>query len=911
MSCFQILQILPVAPGMVTNVAVDQQKKDDEQPASALSSTGVLVHSYSSSTKTYLVGVKSLQSQSSSKENQDTGATQEPSLSRVSSSEHVAALLQSKSTAATKESQKSHTLIEMSADMLQPAPAAKFYPVLETLMRRGDATAAAARQFWNKQRATQAVVQKTGKALLSSSGPKAMSSDNDAVASAMDQVAPTVEAAKGKLNDWADQAQQAAPQMDQQFRQILTMVKDKEITDLLEDAKTRLEQLVTTDLTAATRDALAQQGIRIQLDLESSDDIIETTSTENNNNAASGEISVAASLRKSREAALASIQRILQQADLDADDLEAARGELTQNFTAAFDALASAAQSDRNLHSLFDNIAEKTTVWQEASGRLLQTRSASLFLEGATRLQARAAAIFLVHQRTGSEIGSKMTKAFTEGDAALARIKSIQLGDALKDRLVRAIEVRSDSLGGLDAIIASALTSVRNQDADTDQIKSMLTMLQSNASTATTDARETLLSVLSRHNTYRDVALTKLESVLCDLESQFGSELSPEDIATLVRGEGGTAKLFEPIARRAWQQIEKQLDEAESQISDENVLQGLSRVRKIMSGELTLSALTDEIVNVLNDENVVAAGEVFVQRGEEVLDALEGVSSNKVVNDALKIAEKAGITKDSVMREIQKLDVDQLLDTAGGAVTDESKRRKLVSNAIDTALDFILRILPSMPVPPFEGVRDGLLYNISNLSMAGFKVKKEDIMIELAGMRALKRSSSSASSTSNKGDEISNETSNADFSFAVDSNDTMEIEEIKQEVNAAELLIIDVRRVSAVLDDTEWSFEQTYMPYLKGQGKADVRLSDGAIRLQFELRKRRKAMQEGVSDAGNNKTSWEPVLCLHDRNCSIDEVELKMQGDGRITWLVNKAASIFKNRELRNRADRFASVVVI
>ena len=75
---------------------------------------------------------------------------------------------------------------------------------------------------------------------------------------------------------------------------------------------------------------------------------------------------------------------------LETADLEAVRGELTQNFTAAFDALATAARSDRNLNDLFDGIAQKTTVWQEATGRLMQTRSASLFLEGATRLQARA-----------------------------------------------------------------------------------------------------------------------------------------------------------------------------------------------------------------------------------------------------------------------------------------------------------------------------------------------------------------------------------------------------------------------------------------------------------------------------------------------------------------------------------------
>jgi len=60
-----------------------------------------------------------------------------------------------------------------------------------------------------------------------------------------------------------------------------------------------------------------------------------------------------------------------------------------------------------------------------------------------------------------------------------------------------------------------------------------------------------------------------------------------------------------------------------------------------------------------------------------------------------------------------------LLKDAEGLVTDESKRLDMISSLMDSALDFFLRILPSMPIPPFEGAKEGLLYNISNLSMQG------------------------------------------------------------------------------------------------------------------------------------------------------------------------------------------------
>jgi hypothetical protein len=127
------------------------------------------------------------------------------------------------------------------------------------------------------------------------------------------------------------------------------------------------------------------------------------------------------------------------------------------------------------------------------------------------------------------------------------------------------------------------------------------------------------------------------------------------------------------------------------------------------------------------------------------------------------------------------------------------------------------------------------------------------------------------------------------------SSDTVEIEEVHAAVSAKELLIIDIRSISAVLENALWSFEQTYLPYLKGSGSANVKLSGGAIRLQFELRKRRRKVPTEDAEAIDlSLVGWEPVLCLHDRSCSIAEVELNLMGEGTLTWILNKLASIFK-----------------
>ena len=636
-------------------------------------------------------------------------------------------------------------------------------------------------------------------------------------------------------------AQELAPQADESLHQVLKLVKDEELTVLLRQCQDRLQQLVSQkDLASSTQQALEQAGIVFQVD-------------------------------ERQEQALQAVQKLLN---------NPTTKELPQQLTQALDSLASSARSDPSLRELMELVSEKTTEWQMATGKVLQTRSAGLFLEGAGRLQARALAL-LQKQQWAGDLLSGLTKSFTEGDAALARLKSIELGENVKRRLVEAIEVRSESIGGLDGIIAGALSK-----GDGSDIKGLLNGLQTSASSAATNANETLLSVLSQRSTYRDVALLRIESVLCDLESQFDGELSPEDIAALARGEGGTAKLFEPIAKRAMTQIDKQLEVAENQVDDKTVLEVLSRVRKLMSGELTVSAVSDDVASLLNDDKIVAASETIVVHSENVLDALEGVSTHKAFNDAIQIAEKAGITKDTVMKELEKLDVNAMIDTAGTAVSDDKARRRLISTATDAALDFVLKVLPSMPVPPFEGVKDGLLYQISNLSMEGFKVRKEDIQIELAGLRATKRRRSSVVEVANGLNEIPQIQSTPSLESMESTESIVEVEESGKRVKATELLIIDIRHISALLDGAKWGFEQTYLPYLKGEGTANVRMSEGSIRLQFELRRRRKA--------GDPEAPFEPVLCLHDRACTIGGVDLNLDGEGRLTWVLNKLASIFK-----------------
>ena len=44
----------------------------------------------------------------------------------------------------------------------------------------------------------------------------------------------------------------------------------------------------------------------------------------------------------------------------------------------------------------------------------------------------------------------------------------------------------------------------------------------------------------------------------------------------------------------------------------------------------------DEVVSIIDDDSVVPARENLVKQGEQVLDAIEGVSGNKVVDDVMR-----------------------------------------------------------------------------------------------------------------------------------------------------------------------------------------------------------------------------------------------------------------------------------
>jgi hypothetical protein len=608
-----VVKTLPAAPGMVTNISNNiisnnNGGKDDT------STTKVLLLSYSPTLDTYLAA--------------PWASVQPPAGELI----------------ATIAAPDPSEIMTVKTSDVQVSPCAKFYPLIQDLMIRGDKAAKTTATLVNTHSA--AFVEKSNEVLSNaniSTDPNILQEETSKkVGEVSDQATKVIRSA---LGDMAKPENAAS-----QVKEVVNMLKDEELTSLLEKGRERLRQLMTNDIPQATEKAMGKIGISF---------------APSGSSQMSMEAAATKTMIMSREKALEAMDELLStHANTNVD---AIRAQVEGQFSEMFDSLAAAARSDERLTSIFDTISERTSEWQEASGRVMASKSASIFFEGAQRLQARAATIFSPEQLNWARENSlKLTKEITEGDAALARLKSVELGDAVRKRLFAAIEMRSGSEGGLDGIIAGALTQI-DTAADSagevaqSSVQMMLANLQIQASSSAQNAHETLLATLARRSQYRDLAVLKIEESFVNLESFFGEEMSADEIANIASGEGGTAAIFDPIAKRAAKEIEKQLDVAEKNVTDPTVLAVLANVRKIVSGDLTLNALTDEVVSILNDDSSVAVGERLLMHGERVLDVLENASKSQYLNDVMSVVERAGLTKEEVVKQLENLNMNSIV----------------------------------------------------------------------------------------------------------------------------------------------------------------------------------------------------------------------------------------------------------
>ena len=590
-----VIKRLPAAPGMtaetVTDMALQAASNNVTVPKPK-----IMIHCYSPGNDTYTVCY--LRDDDNEKSHLDLVST-------FSSDSMEEKLLKKRST--------DHELFQLKSFEVAAAKCAKFYPLIDELISRGNAAAASAKSMFEENAQLKKLTQKLSKSLSDDSNSAEESSKTGVISTSIEKVTEVADNVKEKVK--------TAISDKEEVDKIYKMLRDEELTTLLSNGRDRLRHLVSGGLTESTQNALRGMGLEISN---------ETDGT------------MASTIKQTRLKTIEILDDLLAE-NLDTN-LESAKNSLGGKFGAMLDSFVISAKSDGTLNSILGEISSKTSELKSLS----TTKSSSLFMEGAQRFQARVSNILSPKQLALCEkSGADLTKAFTEGDIAVAKLKSIELGDSVRSRLFAAIEVRSGTQGGLDSIIAGALSRIEN-----DSVGDFLRNFQENASSNSASAQESLISLLSERSQFHDISILRIEKVFVDLESHIGEDLTAAQIAALGNGDRGTAALFEPIADRAAKEIQKQLDKAEESIEDPTILSVIAHVRKIMSGDLTFSNLIEEIVGVLNSDDAVKAGTVIAQTGEQILDVIENASENKALSDVIGAVEKAGITKESVLSQV-------------------------------------------------------------------------------------------------------------------------------------------------------------------------------------------------------------------------------------------------------------------
>ena len=349
-----VLKQLPCAPGMMTTLLsntndndIDGDDTDNDDPTKQ-----VLVYGYSMSKNSYLIGDE-LSDALVMEQTDDNDNDNDNNNGRISTPAN---------------------LREVQCRELATSKCAKFYPLLTDLLLRGETAANFTAESISKTVSSESL--KHG--MLHEQKSTMPKIDIDIDSNRMIESAnKATQLAKDTISSDATQEK-----VSQNVQQIWSILKDGEMTMLLKDGRERLQHLVDAALTANDANALipktkAQESVLT--DLGVTIDMGSVMSGE--------ELSEALS---SREAALKAIDDLLK-AKMNGMKSEDVRNQIESKFSTVFDSLHTAVKSDHRLGSIFDSISEKSSEWQLATGRLMETRAAGIFFEGKQRLQARAA----------------------------------------------------------------------------------------------------------------------------------------------------------------------------------------------------------------------------------------------------------------------------------------------------------------------------------------------------------------------------------------------------------------------------------------------------------------------------------------------------------------------------------------
>ncbi len=343
-----------------------------------------------------------------------------------------------------------------------------------------------------------------------------------------------------------------------------------------------------------------------------------------------------------------------------------------------------------------------------------------------------------------------------------------------------------------------------------------------------------------------------IETTVSDVETQI-SELKVKDLTNEIttnlvnNDDSGIAKKL--INENEGQGILQDLTDSKAvQDLKTNALNTINEVKGKGVGN-TMEEVTSEVLG----------------KGESMLEEFRATrKGQQVMAEGLKSFRKNVANKDALERAVsntmEQIDAPRLVELSEKAWEDEDARSELFLKISDVFLEFLLKSLPAVAIPPISGVDDDVAYTIDGLDMSGFVIEKENVNLYICTK-----------------------------------------EDVEQEDWDGTVLRINATDMRAEFAKVMWSYRQNYFPYMSGQGLASATIQDVDLELSFKLVKETKLIDTKNDNSYNNnnnndtssiKQTLVPRLVLASNTLSMAEIELNEKGS-TIGWVYNMLLGLF------------------
>ncbi|CAM9136355.1 unnamed protein product [Scytosiphon promiscuus] len=199
-------------------------------------------------------------------------------------------------------------------------------------------------------------------------------------------------------------------------------------------------------------------------------------------------------------------------------------------------------------------------------------------------------------------------------------------------------------------------------------------------------------------------------------------------------------QLAEQLMRGMAQQASTQALTIMERLSENHLAEGsrgMESLKKLLQGYQRGDTGLDEAMtcamDFLNSEEGQSLAGGLVSQGERGLESLKSISMDGAVGKMLGQLADPGLER-RILAGIEGLDTDELLENAEKAISDADARTQLLDGIKDSTVDFLLEYLPHIEIPPISGTSSRVGYAITNLDLSGFRLRKEDVEVQLVDL---------------------------------------------------------------------------------------------------------------------------------------------------------------------------------